>query len=60
MRKILSALAVLALASAARAMFPGTAQASSGGYWAHVCCGTTCGAIGDYCTGSGGYTCCKG
>lgn len=28
------------------------------GNWKDVCCGSTC-AGGDYCTGSGTYTCCK-
>ena len=60
MRKILNALAILALAFVARALFPATAQAdmNPGGAWGAVCCGGGCGGQ-DYCTGSGTYTCCK-
>lgn len=57
MRKIYSALAALTLALVGRALLPSTAQAA-GGYWAQTCCGTQC-ASGDYCIGSGSYTCCK-
>jgi hypothetical protein len=31
--------------------------AGGGGAWGAVCCGPRCG--GDYCLGSGTYTCCK-
>lgn len=58
MKKILSALAVLALATTARALFPATAHADSGAYWGQVCCGSYC-PTGDYCLGSGHFTCCK-
>ena len=60
MRKILNALALLSLATMARALMPSTAEAaaSAGGYWAQVCCGTQC-TGGDYCIGSGSSTCCK-
>jgi len=32
---------------------------ADGGRWASVCCGTPCGLEGDYCKGTGSYTCCK-
>jgi hypothetical protein len=58
MRKILSALSVLAFALTARAFFPSDAHASMTGYWGRVCCGGQC-SPGDYCTGNGSYSCCK-
>jgi hypothetical protein len=58
MRKIMNALAVLALALLAKSLFPSVAHADGGGYWAAVCCGGGCGST-DYCIGNGGYTCCK-
>jgi hypothetical protein len=59
MKKILSALAVIALASLGRAMLPATAQADMfEGHWANVCCGSQC-PIGDVCNGTGEFTCCK-
>jgi hypothetical protein len=69
MRKLLTTLGILTLATAARFTFPATAQAgdlviavSGGGdvtgKWGQVCCGGAC--IGqDYCLGNGTYTCCK-
>lgn len=71
MRKLLTTLGILTLATAARFTFPATAQAGDlvlpvggggdggvAGKWAQVCCGGAC--IGqDYCLGNGTYTCCK-
>jgi hypothetical protein len=56
----MNALAILALALVARALFPATAQADidPGGAWAQVCCGIGCGGY-PYCAGTGPYTCCN-
>jgi hypothetical protein len=60
MRKIMGGLAVLALASLARAMMPETAQANTfAGHWLEVCCGSLCNNGIDYCAGNGEFTCCK-
>jgi hypothetical protein len=60
MKKIMGGLAVLALASLARAMMPATAQADPfEGHWEQVCCGAHCTGGIDYCTGTGTFTCCK-
>jgi hypothetical protein len=58
MRNIIKALAVLALASLAKAVFPSVAHASGGGYYAIVCCGNACAPV-DYCSGYGPYFCCR-
>lgn len=34
-------------------------EAGGTGVWAEVCCGSHC-SPGDYCIGSGTFTCCKG
>ncbi|MHB0947489.1 MAG: hypothetical protein ACYC4J_00310 [Gemmatimonadaceae bacterium] len=54
-KKLLLALGAVALAAMANAFTP---QKASAGSWAYVCCGDTC-PIGDACSGSGTYTCCK-
>jgi hypothetical protein len=62
MRKILTGLAVIAIASIARAMMPDAARADEydpnavAGKWGSVCCGS---CPTDYCLGNGSYTCCK-
>jgi hypothetical protein len=58
MRRVMMALAVLALVSVARAAFPPETQASMGS-WKEVCCGSLCTGGQDYCIGSGDKTCCK-
>jgi hypothetical protein len=45
--------------AAASFVAPSASAAAGTGVWAEVCCGTGC-SPGDYCTGSGTYTCCKG
>jgi len=55
-RATLAGLALLAMAATIASMLtPSTAMA---GNWAQVCCGTGC-SPGDYCVGTGTYTCCK-
>jgi hypothetical protein len=58
MRKIMNALAILALALLAKSLFPSVAHASGGGYYAAVCCGIGCGGY-PFCAGTGPYTCCN-
>jgi hypothetical protein len=62
MKKILMALAVLAIATMSRAAYAANAQTElqpTAGVWAAVCCGTKCLSGQDYCIGTGPYTCCK-
>lgn len=56
MKKVLTALGVLAIVSMASAALP--SQTAQAGSWAYVCCGSGC-IFGDACTGNGTYTCCK-
>lgn len=59
MKRVLLGLAVVALAAAANASLPQRAKADPPtGSWAYVCCGAEC-TIGDVCSGTGTYTCCK-
>ena len=56
MKKVLTALGVLAIVSMASAALP--SQKAQAGSWNYVCCGAGC-IFGDICSGNGTYTCCK-
>jgi hypothetical protein len=60
MKRVLATLAVLALITMARSAFPRTAMAGDPEItkFAQVCCGSWC-TPGDYCDGTGDYSCCK-
>jgi hypothetical protein len=57
MKPALAVLAALALVAMALAVAPRAARAEQG-HWADVCCGPACPG-GDYCLGTGPYSCCK-
>jgi hypothetical protein len=60
MKRLLLALGTVAIAAIANAMAPrpATANPDPTGSWEYVCCGELC-PIGDACTGTGKYICCK-
>lgn len=56
MKRLLAALAFVAIAAAANALTP---QKATAGSWEDVCCGASCIGGEDYCLGNGDRTCCK-
>lgn len=56
LKRLILALVVATAAATANSVTPRTAAAE--GSWGYVCCGNTC-ELGDVCSGSGTYTCCK-
>lgn len=56
-KAVVTVLAALALVAMALGVAPRTSRAEQG-HWADVCCGPSCPG-GDYCLGTGTYTCCK-
>lgn len=60
MKKVLTGLAIVALAAVANATTSRVAQADPpAGKWEDVCCGATCPGGIDYCLGTGTFVCCK-